>query len=49
MIGYLFGGALESYFGMIADYPKVYTGKKDVEFLKHVSTTWDESLVIDEK
>jgi alpha-glucosidase len=37
----------ESPFQMVADYPGAYDGQKELEFLKAVPTTWDETRVID--
>jgi alpha-glucosidase len=37
----------ESPFQMVADYPGAYDGQKELEFLKEVPTTWDETRVID--
>lgn len=38
---------LESYLGMLCDYPEAYEGQAGFEFLKVVPTTWDETLVLD--
>ena len=40
---------LESYLGMLCDYPEAYLGQPGFEFLKQVPTTWDETKVIDAK
>ena len=40
---------LESYLGMVCDYPDAYLGQPGFEFLKQVPTTWDETKVIDAK
>jgi alpha-glucosidase len=37
----------ESPFQMVADYPGAYDGQKEMEFLKEVPTTWDETRVMD--
>ena len=36
---------LESYLGMVADYPDAYKGQPGFDFLKQVPTTWDETRV----
>lgn len=36
---------LESYLGMVCDYPAAYEGQPGFEFLKIVPTTWDETRV----
>ncbi|MBS1661898.1 MAG: glycoside hydrolase family 97 protein [Bacteroidetes bacterium] len=36
---------LESYLGMICDYPDAYEGQDGFDFLKAVPTTWDETRV----
>ena len=36
----------ESPFQMVADYPGAYDGQKELEFLKEVPTTWDETRVL---
>jgi len=36
---------LESYLGMVCDYPAAYEGQDGFEFLKAVPTTWDETRV----
>jgi alpha-glucosidase len=38
---------LESYLGMVCDYPAAYEGQEGFEFLKTVPTTWDETRVLD--
>jgi alpha-glucosidase len=38
---------LESYLGMVCDYPEAYEGQPGFEFLKEVPTTWDETKVLD--
>ena len=40
---------LESYLGMVCDYPAAYEGQPGFEFLKIVPTTWDETKVPDAK
>jgi alpha-glucosidase len=37
---------LESYLGMVCDYPEAYEGKAGFDFLKIVPTTWDETRVL---
>jgi alpha-glucosidase len=37
---------LESYLGMLADYPDAYIGQPGFDFLKIVPTTWDEIKVV---
>ncbi|GAC1587871.1 MAG: glycoside hydrolase family 97 protein [Chitinophagaceae bacterium] len=37
---------LESYLGMVCDYPEAYEGQPGFEFLKEVPTTWDETKVL---
>ena len=37
---------LESYLGMVCDYPAAYEGQPGFEFLKIVPTTWDETRVL---
>lgn len=37
---------LESYLGMVCDYPAAYEGQPGFEFLKEVPTTWDETKVL---
>jgi alpha-glucosidase len=34
---------LESYLGMVCDYPEAYEGQKGFDFLRAVPTTWDET------
>ncbi|MBK0379714.1 glycoside hydrolase family 97 protein [Mucilaginibacter segetis] len=36
---------LESYLGMVCDFPKAYEGQPGFDFLKAVPTTWDETRV----
>jgi alpha-glucosidase len=36
---------LESYLGMVCDYPAAYEGQEGFDFLKAVPTTWDETRV----
>lgn len=38
---------LESYLGMVCDYPEAYEGQPGFEFIKEVPTVWDETKVID--
>ena len=38
---------LESYLGMLCDYPAAYEGEPGFEFVKQVPTVWDETRVID--
>ncbi|MEP6749439.1 MAG: glycoside hydrolase family 97 catalytic domain-containing protein, partial [Bacteroidota bacterium] len=38
---------LESYLGMVCDYPEAYEGQPGFEFLQQVPTTWDETKVLD--
>lgn len=40
---------LESYLGMVCDYPDAYIGQPGFEFIKEVPTSWDETKVIDAK
>ncbi len=40
---------LESYLGMVCDYPSAYEGQPGFEFIKEVPTTWDETKVPDAK
>ncbi len=40
---------LESYLGMICDYPDAYTGQPGFEFLQQVPTTWDATKVTNAK
>ncbi len=40
---------LESYLGMLCDYPDAYLGQAGFEFLQNVPTTWDETKVLDAK
>ena len=40
---------LESYLGMVCDYPAAYEGEPGFEFVKEVPTTWDETRVLDAK
>jgi alpha-glucosidase len=37
---------LESYLGMVADYPDAYKGQPGFDFLQQVPTTWDEIRVL---
>lgn len=37
---------LESYLGMVCDYPAAYEGQPGFEFVKEVPTTWDETKVL---
>ncbi|MBS1575734.1 MAG: glycoside hydrolase family 97 protein [Bacteroidetes bacterium] len=37
---------LESYLGMVCDYPEAYEGQPGFEFIKEVPTVWDETKVI---
>ncbi|MBC7744166.1 MAG: glycoside hydrolase family 97 protein [Flavobacterium sp.] len=36
---------LESYLGMVADYPEAYEGQPGFDLLKEIPTTWDETIV----
>jgi alpha-glucosidase len=38
---------LESYLGMVCDYPEAYEGQPGFEFVKEVPTVWDETKVLD--
>jgi alpha-glucosidase len=38
---------LESYLGMVCDYPEAYEGQPGFEFIKQVPTVWDETKVLD--
>jgi alpha-glucosidase len=38
---------LESYLGMVCDYPAAYEGQPGFEFIKQVPTVWDETKVLD--
>jgi len=38
---------LESYLGMVCDYPQAYEGQPGFEFIREVPTTWDETKVLD--
>ena len=40
---------LESYLGMICDYPAAYEGEEGFEFIKAIPTTWDETKVLEAK
>ena len=40
---------LESYLGMLCDYPDAYLGQAGFDFLQKVPTTWDETKVLDAK
>jgi alpha-glucosidase len=37
---------LESYLGMVCDYPEAYENEPGFDFIKQVPTTWDESRVL---
>ncbi len=37
---------LESYLGMVCDYPEAYEGQPGFDFLKQVPTVWDETRVV---
>jgi alpha-glucosidase len=37
---------LESYLGMVCDYPEAYEGQPGFEFIKEVPTVWDETKVL---
>lgn len=37
---------LESYLGMVCDYPEAYEGEKGFDFIKEVPTTWDDTKVL---
>lgn len=38
---------LESYLGMLCDFPEAYEGQPGFDFLKKVPTVWDETKVVD--
>jgi alpha-glucosidase len=38
---------LESYLGMVCDYPEAYEGQPGFDFLQKVPTVWDETKVLD--
>ena len=38
---------LESYLGMVCDYPEAYEGQPGFDFIKEVPTVWDETKVVD--
>ena len=38
---------LESYLGMVCDYPEAYEGQAGFDFIKKVPTIWDETRVLD--
>jgi alpha-glucosidase len=38
---------LESYLGMVCDYPEAYEGQDGFDFIRNVPTVWDETKVID--
>jgi alpha-glucosidase len=40
---------LESYLGLLCDYPDAYLGQPGFDFLQSVPTTWDETKVINAK
>ena len=40
---------LESYLGMVCDYPQAYEGQPGFDFVKTVPTTWDRTIVLDGK
>ncbi|MEO8474201.1 MAG: glycoside hydrolase family 97 protein [Chryseolinea sp.] len=40
---------LESYLGMVCDYPDAYEGQAGFDFVKQVPTVWDETRVLDAK
>jgi alpha-glucosidase len=40
---------LESYLGMVCDYPEAYEGQPGFDFIKKVPTVWDETRVLDAK
>jgi alpha-glucosidase len=37
---------LESYLSMVADYPSAYRGEPGFEFIRHVPSTWDETVTL---
>jgi len=40
---------LESYLGLVCDYPEAYEGQPGFEFIKEVPTIWDRTKVLDAK
>jgi alpha-glucosidase len=38
---------LESYLGLVCDYPEAYEGQQGFEFIKQVPTVWDKTKVLD--
>jgi alpha-glucosidase len=38
---------LESYLGLVCDYPEAYEGQPGFDFIRKVPTVWDETRVID--
>lgn len=40
---------LESYLGLVCDYPEAYEGQAGFEFIKQVPTVWDKTKVLDAK
>jgi alpha-glucosidase len=40
---------LESYLGMVCDYPDAYVGQPGFDFITKVPTIWDETRVLDAK
>jgi alpha-glucosidase len=40
---------LESYLGMVADFPDAYSGQPGFEFIQKVPTVWDQTKVLDAK
>jgi alpha-glucosidase len=40
---------LESYLGLVCDYPEAYEGQPGFEFLKEVPTVWDHTKILDAK
>jgi alpha-glucosidase len=38
---------LESYLGLVSDYPEAYEGQPGFEFIKEVPTVWDKTKVLD--
>ena len=38
---------LESYLGMVCDYPEAYEGQPGFEFITRIPTTWDQTKVLD--
>jgi alpha-glucosidase len=40
---------LESYLGMVCDFPEAYEGQPGFDFIKSVPTVWDETKVVDAK